>query len=124
MPWSHSGVNIFIINADAGKACVRNGQPSSSSRMGVSEEMDVEIWFLDNIFGPPVGWRSARSRVATFRGITDLHAGVLSLRAWKTSYIGQRRNMADARCRQARAVTPRAPSQFRICVHERIAVPQ
>ncbi len=69
--------------------------------------------------GPPrVG------RVTMFRAITDLHTGVLSLRAWKVNSIGQWRNMADARCREARAVTPRAPSSFRICVHERAAAPQ
>ena len=80
MPWSHSGVNFFRINAAAGKACICKGHPSSSNWIGMSEEMDVEIWFPDQISGPPVGWRSARSRVAMLRAITDLQAGVLFLR--------------------------------------------
>ena len=92
--------------------------------MGKSEEMDVEIRFPDHISGPPVGWRPARSRVAMFRAITDLHAGVLCLRVWKASSIGQWWNIADARYSEARVVTPRAPSSFRICVHERTAAPQ
>ena len=90
----------------------------------MSVEMDEEIWFPDHISGPPVGWRSARMRVAMFRAITDLHAGVRSLRVWKASSIGQCRNLLDARCGEARAVTPRAPSSFKICVHERAATPQ
>ncbi len=40
------------------------------------EEMDVEIWFPDQISGPPMGWRSAMSMVAMFRAVADLHAGV------------------------------------------------
>ena len=42
--------------------------------------IDVEIWFPDQISGPPVGWRSAKSRVAMLRAKTELHAGVCSLR--------------------------------------------
>ncbi len=57
--------------------------------MGMSEAMDVEIRLPDNISDPPVGWRSARSRVAMFRAITDLQAGVLSRRVWKASSIGR-----------------------------------
>ncbi len=91
--------------------------------MGMSEEMDVEIWFPDQISGPPVGWRSAMSMVAMFRANTDLHAGVWSLSVWKASSMGQWRNLSDARCSEARAVTPRAPSSFRICVHERTVAP-
>ncbi len=55
-----------------------------------------------------------------FRAITDLHAGVLPLRVWNAGSIGQWRNIADARCSEVRAVTPRVPSSFRICVHDRI----
>jgi hypothetical protein len=80
MPWSHSGVNYFRMNVAAGKACVCKGHPSSSKWIGISEEMEVEIWFPDQISGLPVGWRSAKSRVAMLRAITDLQAGVLSLR--------------------------------------------
>ena len=57
--------------------------------MGMSEEMDIEIWFPDQISGPPVGWKSAMSRVAMFRAITDLHAGVWSLSVWKASSMGK-----------------------------------
>ena len=124
MPWSHSGVNLFRMNIDAGKAYVRKGHPSLSSWMGMSEEMDVEIRFPDHISGPSVGWRSAKSSVAMLRAIADLYAGALSLRVWKVSSMGQWRNMADARCSEARTVTPRAPSSFKIFVHERTAAPQ
>ncbi len=92
--------------------------------MGMSEEMDVEIWLSDQIPGPPVGWRSAMSRVAMLQAITDVHIGVWSLCVWKVVSMGQWRNLADARCSEAHAVTPRAPSSFRICVHERTAAPQ
>ncbi len=77
--------------------------------MGMREEMDVEIRFPDQMSGPPVGWRSARSRVAMFRSITDLLTGVWFLSVWKASCMGQCRDLADARCTEARAVTPRAP---------------
>ncbi len=90
----------------------------------MSEEMELEIWLLDQISGPPMGWRSAKSRVAMLRAINDVHIGVWSLFVWKAVAMGQWRNLADARCSEARAVTPRAPSSFRICVQERIAAPQ
>ncbi len=61
----------------------------------MSEEIEVETWFPDHIFRLPVGWRSARRRVAILRAITDLRTGVLSLRVWKASYIGQWRNIAN-----------------------------
>jgi len=80
MPWYHSGVIFFIMNAAAGKACICKGHLSSSKWIGMSEEMDVEIWFPAQISGPPVRWRSARSRVAMLRAITDLQAGVMFLR--------------------------------------------
>jgi len=80
MPCSHSGVKFFINNVAAGKACVCKGHSSSSKWIGISEEMDLEIWFPDQVSGPPVGWRSSKSRVAILRAITDLQAGVLSLR--------------------------------------------
>ncbi len=92
--------------------------------MEMSEEMDVEIWLPDLISGPPVGWRSARSRVAMLRAITDVHIGVRSLYMWKAASMGQWRNLATARYSEARAVTPRAPSSLRICVQERTAAPQ
>ena len=90
----------------------------------MSEEMDVEIWFPDQISGPPVGWKSAKSWVAMLLAITDVQIGVWSLCVWKAASMGQWRNFADARCSEVRAVTPRAPSSFRICVHERTAAPQ
>ena len=76
------------MNADARKACVRKGQPSSSNWMGICEEMDVEIRFPYHISGPLVGWMSARSRVAMFWAIPDLHVGVMSIRVRKASSIG------------------------------------
>ncbi len=82
----------------------------------MSEVMDVEIRFPDQISGPPIGWRSAKSRVAMLRAINNLHAGVLSLRVWKAISMGQWRNLEDARCSEARAVTPKAPASCRICV--------
>jgi hypothetical protein len=85
--------------------------------------MEVEIWFPDQISGPFVGWRFAKSRVAMLRAITDVHAGEWSLCVWKTVSMGQWRNLADARYSEARAVTPRAPSSFRICIDERTAAP-
>ena len=84
--------------------------------MGISEAMVVEIRLPDHISGPPVGWRSARSRVAMFRAITDLHAGVLFRKVWNADSIGKLQNLVDARWREARAVAPRAPSSFKICV--------
>jgi len=80
MTCSHSGVNFCRMNVAAGKACVCKGHPSSSKWIEISEEMDVEIWFPYLISGPPMGWRSAKSRGAMLRAITDLQAGVLSLR--------------------------------------------
>ena len=71
-----------------------------------------------------MGWRFAKSRVAMLRAITDVHVGEWSLFVWKAVSMGQWRNLADARCSDARAVVPRAPSSFRICVQERIAAPQ
>ncbi len=88
------------------------------------EEIDVEIPFPDQISGPPVGWRSARKRVAIFRAITDVHTGVRFLSVWKASCMGQCLNLVDALCTEARALTPRAPGSFRMCVHERTAAPQ
>ncbi len=92
--------------------------------MGISEAMDVEIRLPDHISGPPVGRRYARSRGAMFRAMTDLHAGVLFRKVWKADSIGQCQNLVDARWSEARAVAPRAPSSFRICVQERTADPQ
>ena len=51
--------------------------------MGMREEIDAEMLFPDQISGPPVGWRSARSKVAMFRAIIDLHTGVRFLSVWK-----------------------------------------
>ena len=68
----------------------------------MSEVKDVEIRFPDQISDPPIGWRSAKSRVAMLRAINNLHAGVLSLRMWKVSSMGQWRSLEDARCRGAR----------------------
>jgi hypothetical protein len=74
----------------------------------MSEEMELEIWLPDQISGPHVGWRSTKSRVAMLRAITDVHVGVWSLFVWKAVSMGQWRNLADARCSDARAVAMRA----------------
>ena len=76
------------MNVVSGKDCIFKGQPSSSSWMRMSEEMDVAIRFPDQISGPPVGWRSAMSRVDMFRANTDLHADVWSLSVWKAISMG------------------------------------
>ena len=65
--------------------------------MGISEAMVVEILLPDHISGPPVGWRYARSRVAMFRAIMDLYAGVLFRKVWNADSIGQLQNLVDAR---------------------------
>ena len=77
------------MNVGSGNVCDFKGQPSSSSWMGMSDDIDVEIWFPDQISGPPVGWRSAKSRVAMLRAKADSHAGVRSLCMWKAISIGQ-----------------------------------
>lgn len=65
--------------------------------MGISEAMVVEIRLPDHISGPPVGWRSARSRVAMLRAMADLQAGVLFRKVWNADSIGQCLNLLDAR---------------------------
>ena len=65
--------------------------------MGIREVMDVEIWLPDHMSGPPVGWRSARSRVAMLRDRADLQAGVLFRKVWNADSIGQCLNLLDAR---------------------------
>ena len=77
------------MNVGSGNVCDFKGQPSSSSWMGISVHIDAEIWFPDQISGPLVGWRSAKSRVAMLRAKTELHAGVWSLCVWKTISMGQ-----------------------------------
>ena len=65
--------------------------------MGINEAMVEEIRLPDHISGPPVGWRSARSRVAMLRAKADLQAGVLFLKMWNADSIGQCLNLLDAR---------------------------
>ena len=108
MPLSQSAVSFFSVDVASGKAGFFRGQPSSSSWVGMSDEMDVEIPFPDQISGPPMGWRSARRRVAMLRAMTDVHTGVRRLSVWKASCMGQYQNLVDALCNEARAVTPRA----------------
>ena len=86
--------------------------------------MEVEIWLPDQISGPPMGCRSAISKVAMLRAAMDGHNGVLPLREWKAISNGQCRNLSEALWREALAVAPREPSSLRICVQERIAAPQ
>ena len=49
----------------------------------------MEIWFLDKISGPPVGWRSVVRRVAMFLAIIEGHSGNPLFREWKASSNGQ-----------------------------------
>ncbi len=57
--------------------------------MGMSDDIDVKILFPDQISGPPVGWRSAKSKVAMLRAKTELHAGVWYMCVWKAISMGQ-----------------------------------
>ncbi len=41
--------------------------------MGIRAERDVEVWFPDQIPGPPVGWRFAVKRVAIFFATMEGH---------------------------------------------------
>ncbi len=100
------------------------GYPSSSVCMGIRLEKLVVIWFLDHIFGPPVGCKSAARRVVIFLTIIEGQSGDPLLREWKANSKGQCWNLEAAPCREAQAVMPRAPSSFRICVHDRSVDPQ
>ena len=71
-----------------------------------------------------MGCRSAAKRVAIFLAIIEGQSGDPMLREWKANSKGQCWNLEAAPCREARAVMPRAPSSFRICVHYRSANPQ
>jgi hypothetical protein len=103
---------------------VPRGHPSSSVWTGIREERLVEIWFPDQISGPPEGWRSAIRRVAMFLAIIEGNVGDPFFREWKASSIGQCWNLAAASRRDARAVMPRNSSSLRICVQDRTAVLQ
>jgi len=87
-PCSQSGVNFLRMNVGSGNVCDFKGQPSSSSWMGMSDDIDADIWFPVQISGHPVGWRSAKSRVAMLRAKTDLHPGLWSLCVWKAIPMG------------------------------------
>ena len=100
------------------------GHPSSSVGMGIRLERLVVIWFPNQISGPPVGCRSAARRGAIFHAIIKGPSGDPLLQEWKANSKGQCWNLEAAPCREARAVMPRAPSSFRICVHDRSADPQ
>jgi hypothetical protein len=58
------------------------------------------------------------------RAIVELQSDVCPFCEWKASSKGQRRNLAAALLREARAVAPNALSSLRICVQERMAAPQ
>jgi hypothetical protein len=92
--------------------------------MGIRVERLVEIWFPDQISGPPVGCRSAVKIVAIFLATIEGQSGDPPLREWKASSKGQCRNLETAPCRETLSVMPRAPSSLRICVHGRSADPQ
>ncbi len=64
--------------------------------MGILEVREVEIWLLDQTSGPLVWWRSAMSRIAMFRAITNGQMGRCHFCEWKASYKGQWRNLSPA----------------------------
>jgi len=74
------GLGIFYVS---------NGQPSWSVWMGIRVERLVEVWFLDQIFGPPVGWRSAARRVVMFLVTIKGQSGDPFFLEWKASSNGQ-----------------------------------
>ena len=82
--------------------------------MGICDEIEMDIWFPDQIAWPPTGWRSAINRLAMLRATTEEHMGGGPRWEWKVIPRGQCRNLVDARGREARAVVPRAPSSLNI----------
>ena len=56
---------------------------------GVGEGLEEEMLFPDQISGPPVGWKSARSNVAMFRAIIVWQTGFRLLSVRKASCMGQ-----------------------------------
>ena len=53
--------------------------------MGIRVERLVEIWFPNQISGPPVGWRSVVRRVAMFLATIEGQSGAPLFREWKAS---------------------------------------
>jgi len=100
------------------------GHPSSSVCMGIWVERLVEMWFPDRISGPPVGCKSTVRMVVIFLAIIEGQSGDPLLREWKANSKDQCWNLEAAPCKETRAVMPRAPSSFRICVHDRSGDPQ
>jgi len=56
--------------------------------MDIRERKLVEIWFPDQIYGPPEGWRSVVRRVAMLLATIEEHSGNSFLREWKVSSNG------------------------------------
>ena len=102
-----------------GNCWVSSAHSSLSVLMGILVEREVEIWVLDQISGPPMGWSLAVRRVAMLLETIEGQSGDPSLWEWKANSKGQCRNLEAALCRDARAVMPRAPSSLLICVHDR-----
>jgi hypothetical protein len=66
--------------------------------MGIRVERLVEIWFPDQISGPPVGCRSAARRVAIFLAMIEEQSGEPLLREWKANSKGRCWNLEAAPC--------------------------
>ncbi len=122
MACSHRGASLWRICVACGKGWSSVGQPSSSVVIGILDVIVVDICLPDQISMPPMGCRSAVSRVATFLPITDGNVA-RPLCVWKASSSGQCLNFVAACVYEARAVAPRAPSSLSSWVHERIAEP-
>jgi len=112
---SHRGTRRWRILVVDGKGWSSVGHPSVSVVMGILDVMEVDIWLPAKIVVSPIGWRFAVSSVATFLPMTDGQVAC-PLWMWKARSSGQCRNFPVACVMEARAVTPSAPSSFRILV--------
>ena len=87
--YSQKGVSLLSIRLTFVYGCLGVGQPSSYVEMGIEEDKVEDISLPDHISGPPMGWRSAVSRVAIFRAITEGQRGRPPRWEWKASSRGQ-----------------------------------
>ncbi len=96
----------------------------STHRDGILVVMEADIWLPAQIVVSSLGWGSVVSSVATFLPMTDGQVAC-PLWAWKASSGGQCWNFSVDCVREAgAAVTPSAPSSFRIWVQDLTAEPQ
>ena len=120
---SHIGTKRCRILVVSGKGCSYTGHPSSSIVMEIIVVIEAEICLPVRIVASPIGCRSAVSSVATFLPITDGQVAC-PLWVWNAGSRGQFLSFVDACLGEALALVPRAPSSFRIWVHDLIAEPQ